>query len=252
VFLQVSCERDDLLAKYFPGGFESMQTATGTFVLIIAYLIGSSPFGLIIVKLATGQDVRKIQSGRTGGTNAMRAAGFWAGLATAILDLLKGACSVWLARWISPDLVWISVLAPIMVILGHNYSIFLIERSEDGHIRLRGGAGGAPSAGGAFALWPPVFLMILPIAGFILYFVGYASIATLSAPIITTLVFAIMARAGKLPWAFVAYGILAAIILAWSLRPNIKRLMNGTERLVGWRAKRAKAKEGNNSVSTNH
>ena len=228
-----------------------MQTGIGILVLIGAYLIGSIPFGLIIVKLSTGQDVRKIQSGRTGGTNAMRAAGLWAGVATAILDLLKGTFSVWLARWVTPDLVWIIVLAPIAVILGHNYSVFLIERDENGHFKMRGGAGGAPSAGGSLGLWPPVILFILPIAGFILYFVGYASVATLSAPIITTIVFAVMAWLGKLPWQYVAYGLLAEIILAWALRPNIKRLLNGTERLIGWRAKRAKAREQSSSEVVN-
>jgi len=217
-----------------------MQTGLGLLLLIISYLIGSIPFGLIIVKLRTGQDVTKIQSGRTGGTNAMRAAGLWAGIATAILDLLKAACSVWLARWLVPDLVWIHVLAPVCAILGHNYSIFLVERDKDGKIKFHGGAGGAPSAGGSFALWPPVLLIILPVAGFILYFVGYASVATLSAPIITTIVFALMAWAGKLPWEYSIYGILAGILLAWSLRPNIRRLMNGSERLIGLRAKKAK------------
>lgn len=214
-----------------------MQTGIGIFILIISYLLGSVPFGMIIVRLRTGQDVRDIQSGRTGGTNAMRAAGLWAGIATALLDLLKGAASVWLARWIVPDMIWIQVLAPVMIIIGHNYSIFLVQRNEDGKIQFHGGAGGAPSAGGSFALWPPVILFILPIAGFILYFVGYASVATLSAPIITTIVFAVLAWMGKLPWEYIVYGILAEILLAWSLRPNIKRLLNGTERLIGLRAK---------------
>jgi acyl phosphate:glycerol-3-phosphate acyltransferase len=220
-----------------------MQTGIGLLLLVISYLIGSIPFGLIIVKLRTGQDVTKIQSGRTGGTNAMRAAGLWAGVATAILDLLKAAGSVWLAKWLVPDLVWISVLAPVCAILGHNYSIFLVERDHNGKIKFHGGAGGAPSAGGSFALWPPLLLFILPIAGFILYFVGYASVATLSAPIITTVVFVIMAWVGKLPWEYSVYGILAGILLAWSLRPNIRRLINGTERLIGFRAKQAKVAE---------
>ena len=220
-----------------------MQTGIGILILIISYLIGSVPFGMIIVRLRTGQDVREIQSGRTGGTNAMRAAGLWAGIATAVLDLLKAAFSVWLARWIVPDIIWIQVLAPVMAILGHNYSIFLIDRNENGKLQFHGGAGGAPSAGGSFALWPPVILFILPIAGFILYFVGYASIATLSAPIITTVVFAVLAWMGKLPWEYVVYGILAEILLAWSLRPNIKRLLNGNERLIGLRAKRGKKQE---------
>lgn len=215
-----------------------MQTGIGILILIFSYLLGSVPFGMIIVRLRTGEDVRDVQSGRTGGTNAMRAAGLWAGIATAVLDFLKAACSVWLARWIVPDMVWIQVLAPVMVIIGHNYSIFLINRGENGKLQFHGGAGGAPSAGGSFALWPPVILFILPIAGFILYFVGYASVATLSAPIITTIVFAVLAWMGKLPWEFVIYGLLAEILLAWSLRPNIVRLLNGNERLIGLRAKR--------------
>jgi len=228
-----------------------MQTGIGIIVLIISYLIGSVPFGLILVKIKTGQDVRKIQSGRTGGTNAMRAAGLWAGVATALLDLLKGTVSVWLAKWFLPDMVWFHVFAPLMVILGHNNSIFLVERDEHGKIKFSGGAGGSPSAGGAMGLWPPVMLFILPSALFILYFIGYASLATLSAPFITTIVFAVLAWMGKLPWEYVVYGILAECLLAWSLRPNIKRLLNGTERLIGLRAKRAKtAKSPNKQVNS--
>jgi glycerol-3-phosphate acyltransferase PlsY len=229
------------------GGYEYMQTGFSIIILIISYFIGSIPFGLILVKIRTGQDVRQIQSGRTGGTNAMRAAGLWVGVATAILDLLKATCCVWLAKWIQPDMVWLHVFAPLMAILGHNYSIFLSERDEKGKIKLRGGAGGASSAGGSLGLWPPVFLFILPLALFILYFVGYASLATLSAPFITTVVFAVLAWMGKLPWEYVVYGFLAEVILAWALRPNIKRLFNGTERLIGLRAKLAKR-----SASSDH
>jgi len=219
-----------------------MQIGVGIIILIISYLVGSIPFGLILVKIITGKDVRDIQSGRTGGTNAMRAAGFWVGLATALLDVFKATCSVWAARWIVPELVWIHVLAPVMVIIGHNYSIYLIERNEDGKFRLRGGAGGASSAGGSMGLWPPAILFILPAALFILYFVGYASLATLSAPFITIIVFTALAWAGKLPWEYVGYGVLAQIILIWALRPNISSLLNGTERVIGRRAKKA-AKE---------
>ena len=215
-----------------------MQIAVGFGILIVSYLIGSIPFGLIIVKLTTGQDVREIESGRTGGTNAMRAAGFLVGATTVMLDVAKGAVSAWLAMWLVPDMIWITVLAPVMAIVGHNYSIYLIERDEQGRLRLHGGAGGATSVGGALALWPPVALFIVPIAGCILYFVGYASVATMSAPLITTVVFIVMAWMGKLPWEYVVYGILAELLLLYALRPNIRRLMNGTERLIGWRAKR--------------
>ena len=57
-----------------------MQTLIDIGTLVIGYIIGSIPFGLLIVKLKTGKDIRDVESGRTGGTNAMRAAGFWAGI----------------------------------------------------------------------------------------------------------------------------------------------------------------------------
>src|SRR5512136_461683 len=123
-------------------------------ILLAAYLFGSIPFGLIVVKLMTGKDIRTIASGRTGGTNAMRAAGPWAGILTAILDIFKAAATVWLARAFSSNL-WIHALAPIAAILGHNHSIFLLERGPEGRLHLRGGAGGAAAGGGAFGLWPP-------------------------------------------------------------------------------------------------
>ena len=62
-----------------------MQVLTYLLFLFFSYLLGSIPFGLILVRLKTGQDIRGIQSGRTGGTNAMRAAGFWVGLGWIIL-----------------------------------------------------------------------------------------------------------------------------------------------------------------------
>ncbi|MCB0120106.1 MAG: glycerol-3-phosphate acyltransferase, partial [Anaerolineales bacterium] len=62
-----------------------MQIVLDIVAVALAYVIGSVPIGLLIVKIVTGKDIRQIESGRTGGTNAMRAAGFWAGFATAML-----------------------------------------------------------------------------------------------------------------------------------------------------------------------
>lgn len=220
-----------------------MQTLLALGMLLVSYVLGSIPFGLVIVRLRTGKDIRNVESGRTGGTNAMRAAGLWAGVATAVLDFLKSAATVWLARAILPGNHWVEVLAPTLAVIGHNYSIFLVERSEKGRLRLRGGAGGAPATGGAFGLWPFSLLIILPVAGLLLFGVGYASLATLSVPVVTTLLFAYLALVGKVPWQYVLYGIMTAIILAIALRPNIRRLLNGTERVVGWRARKMKASE---------
>jgi len=113
-----------------------MQMLTGIGVVILGYILGSIPFGLLIVKMKTGKDVRNVESGRTGGTNVVRAAGFGAGLLTATLDILKGATSVWLAQALLPESHWIHVLTPLAAILGHNYSLFLIRRDENGKLRL--------------------------------------------------------------------------------------------------------------------
>ncbi len=210
--------------------------------LLAAYLIGSIPSGLIIVKLTTGKDVRRVESGRTGGTNVMRAAGFLAGLVTSLLDILKGAVATWLALWLLPSLPWVHILAPILAVLGHNYSIYLVERTPEGRLRLRGGAGGSPALGGIFGLWPPSILILVPVGALILFGLGYASVATLSVGLMAIVLFAIRAALGLSPWHYVLYGLLVEIPLLIALRPNIRRLLNGTERRVGWRAKRNQPK----------
>lgn len=210
---------------------------TGISIILASYLIGSVPYGWLVVKIFSGKDVRQIESGRTGGTNAMRAAGIGAGILTAILDILKGAASVWLAKAVT-DNVWLHILAPLAVILGNNYSIFLAERDANGRLRLRGGAGGAACVGGSLGLWAPSVLIILPLGALVFFGIGYASVTTMSAALIATVIFAVRAQLGLSPWQYILYGILAELLLLWALRPNIRRLKEGTERLHGWRAKR--------------
>lgn len=217
-------------------------------ILLVAYILGSIPFGLMIVRWRTGKDLRNVESGRTGGTNAMRAAGFPIGLLTVILDGLKGAGAVWMASAIGAG-AWITMLAPIAAVIGHNYSIFLIERRE-GRIHLGGGAGGATVVGGAVGLWPPSILIIFSLGALVWFGIGYASVATMSVAFFAIIVFLVRAIMGISPWAYVLYGVLAEILLVWALRPNIKRLREGNERLHGWRAKR-KQSNGSNQASTN-
>lgn len=209
-----------------------MLTLPDIGIAFLAYLIGSIPFGLLIVKLKTGKDIRNVESGRTGGTNALRAAGFWAGLLTALMDILKGAAVVWLARAYDPEHHLLHVIAPLAAILGHNYSIFLPERDEQGRlVRLRGGAGGAPSVGGALGLWAPSLLFILPLGALVFFTLGYASLTTMSVALFATIVFAVRASQG-MPWTDVLYGLAAEVLLIWALRPNIKKLVEGKERVV--------------------
>ena len=220
-----------------------MHLAILALLLLAAYLFGSIPFGLIVVRLINGRDLRTVESGRTGGTNAMRAAGPWAGVLTGILDVAKGAAAVWLARAVTP-LLWMQVLAPLAAIVGNNASVFLAERTPQGGLRLRGGAGGAAAGGGAFGLWPPVLLILLPLAFLVWYGIGYASLTTLSIALIVTVVFAVRAALGLSPWAYAIYGALAGLLLLIALRPNLRRLRAGTERLQGWRARHRARRQG--------
>jgi len=216
--------------------------------LILSYLVGSIPVGWIIVKLTTGRDIRLIESGRTGGTNVMRAAGFLAGLLTAVGDIVKGLSTSWIVAWLmpidSPLKVWVQVAAPLMAIMGHNYSIYLLERRSDGTLKLRGGAGGATCFGGALGLWSWSWAFILPVGVIVFFLIGYASVTTLSIALTATAIFAYLAIFRGYPWQFILYGIASLLILIWALRPNLKRLATGTERVVGLRAYLQKRKSG--------
>ncbi len=225
-----------------------MQILLGIGLVIFSYVIGSIPFGLLIVKLKTGKDIREIESGRTGGTNAMRAAGFWAGFATAMLDILKGATGAWLASWAMPENHWLHVFCALAAIIGHNYSVFLPNWDKNGKFTgFRGGAGGAPSVGGAMGLWAPSILIILPLGAITFFTVGIASVTTMAVAFFATIIFAVRASQGLMEWADVWYGVGAELLLIWALRPNIKKLFEGNERVVelslhGWLRKRKEIK----------
>ena len=228
-----------------------MQILIGIGAVILGYILGSIPFGLIIVKLKTGKDIRTVESGRTGGTNAVRAAGFGAGLLTAILDILKGAVAVWIAQALSPENHIIHVLAPVAAILGHNYSLFLIERDANGKLRFRGGAGGAPALGGAMGLWWPMFPIVFSAGVLVWFTVGIASVTTMIIGLVVTIVFAVRASQGLQDPIDIWYGVIAEILLLWALRPNIQKLLSGNERVIkyslnGWLRARKELKAESN------
>ena len=212
-----------------------------TLVLFGAYLIGSIPFGFILVKLIKGADIRTIQSGRTGTTNTLRAVGFVPALLTFLFDVAKGAVPVIIAK----DLPafgnpWLLILIPLLVIVGNNYSIFMFKRDEEGKLRYGGGAGGAACLGGAVGFWWPSGVIIILVGVLIYYFVGYASVGTMWVALGSSLIFTYRALFMGTPWAFVVFGLIAEGLLLISLRPNIQRLLDGTERIHGFRAKRLK------------
>jgi len=225
-----------------------MQILLDILAVVLGYVLGSIPFGLLIVKIKTGKDIRTVESGRTGGTNAARAAGFGAGLLTAIMDILKGAAAVWVAQALDPTNHVVHVLAPVFAILGHNYSFFLLERDANGKLKFRGGAGGAPALGGAMGLWLPMFPIAFGIGALIWFTIGIASLTTMAIGVIVIIIFGVRASLGLQDPIDISYGVIAELLLIWALRPNIKKLFAGNERVIntslnGWLRARRQAKQ---------
>jgi glycerol-3-phosphate acyltransferase PlsY len=213
---------------------------------VLGYLIGSIPIGMLIVRLTTGRDIRRVGSGRTGGTNAMRAGGALVGLATGILDVLKSFLAIEISRAVMPGFFWLDILVGLAAVLGHNYSLFSVDwkPTRFGKIPIfHGGAGGAPTLGVAMAFWFPSLLIILPIGLLVFLFLGYASVTTLVGGLAVIIIFSIRAVLGYSSKWYVVFGLVTTGLMILSLRPNIDRLIHGTERVVGLRAKWQKKAE---------
>ena len=203
---------------------------------LIGYILGAIPFGFLFVKFTKGIDLRDVGSGRTGGTNSLRAAGLGVGFLTFLMDVAKGAAGVWVATAVlsnvlSQDwLYWAATIAGVLAVVGHNWSVFL---------KFGGGAGTGPNIGWSMATWWPVGIISMIVGGALLLGVGMASVASLAVAAVIPLVFAIRYISGADPTiAYTVGGLVTAAIITWALRPNIKRILAGEERLVGPRAKR--------------
>ena len=157
--------------------------------------------------------------------------------------MLKSAGAVWIARYFIPDAFWLHVFAGFFAVIGHNFSIFLLEKDPEGKIKFGGGAGGTPAIGAIIGFWWPSVFILIPVGYLIVMVVGYASLATLSLPLIGSFILLIRFINSEQPWEYIFSGLLSEILIVWALLPNIKRLLNGTERLVGFRAKKKKQDE---------
>jgi len=196
--------------------------------LLVGYLLGSIPVGLLVARCLRGVDVRRVGSGRTGGTNVLRAAGWRAAVLTGVGDGLKALAAVQVARQLGGPPLMLA-LAGVAAVVGHNYSVFL---------RFRGGAGTMASIGGATGLW----LWSLPISLAVLFPVAlltrHASLGSIAVALMLPVLFAVRAALGLSPWAYVAHGLLTSALTLWALRPNIRRLLRGEERQIDLKAGR--------------
>jgi glycerol-3-phosphate acyltransferase PlsY len=190
--------------------------------VVLAYLLGSFPAGYLLGKL-WGVNVLFHASGRTGGTNVLRAAGAVAGLLTGALDIGKGFLAVWLAGQITGSPLAES-LAGGAVVLGHCYSVFL---------RFRGGGGVATSLGALGAIYLPLAVALLLLLVVVIALSRIASVGSLAVTTLQPISLLVLGLVGTLPLIYMLYGALAWIIIVCSHLPNIRRLIAGTERRLG-------------------
>lgn len=199
----------------------------------IAYLLGSIPFGYLLIKyiFTSGEDVREIGSGGIGATNVTRRAGRAAGLLTYVCDVSKGVAAVMLMRVVAnDDYVWIGAAA-VAAIVGHIFPVFL---------GFRGGKGVATGVGVYLAIAPYSVLATLVLWALIVYFTRYVSlgsiIATAAVPLWTLLFYGVLQPSPHLK-ALVIIGVVGCALIVAKHHENIHRLMRGRENKIGTRVK---------------
>jgi glycerol-3-phosphate acyltransferase PlsY len=194
-------------------------------MVVLAYLMGSFPAGFLLGRL-WGVNVLEWGSGRTGGTNVLRSAGVLPALITGAIDVGKGALAVWVAGQVAPEAhqAITEILAGVAVILGHNYSVFL---------GFRGGAGVGTSLGALSMIYWPAAVALLVLLLLIVAITRYASLGSLIVTTLMPVILLALAVTGTLPLAYICYGLLAWVIIVYEHRPNIRRLIEGTERRIG-------------------
>lgn len=192
-------------------------------VIIIAYLLGSIPFGYLIVRKKLGDDIRQTGSGGTGATNVSRRAGKGAGVITLVLDASKGSLAVLIAKGLTPNLDWIIAAAATAVIVGHMFPVWL---------GFRGGKGVA-TAVGVFLILAPVALLcagIIFVA--IVWLTRYVSLGSITAaatiPLFVWLQSVFVEPMAELKSLLIA-AIVGAVLIVFAHRGNIGRLARGTE-----------------------
>jgi glycerol-3-phosphate acyltransferase PlsY len=184
---------------------------------LIAYLIGGIPFGYLLVRAKTGEDVRSKGSGNIGATNVLRTTGRAAAVATLLLDIAKGSVAVWLAGKLTNESVAAMSLAALAVMAGHAYPVFL---------KFRGGKAVASFIGAFLVLTPLPLLASLALFVIVVAATRHISLGSIVA-------------AGSLPLAVyliqhpaapvLVASIVAGVFVIYRHASNIQRLRAGTE-----------------------
>jgi glycerol-3-phosphate acyltransferase PlsY len=181
---------------------------------LLSYLLGSIPFGYILVKLSEGKDIRSFGSGNIGATNVFRRNRL-SGVLTLILDAAKGYVAVVLAGWLGGDSTWLAAAA-VFAIIGHIFTPWL---------KFRGGKGVATGCGAYLALSPLALLTALGVFILILLLTRYISAASIGA----TALFPVWAYCYREPAPLLWGAVIGGVLIIAKHHQNIRRLLSGTE-----------------------
>lgn len=194
--------------------------------ILAAYLLGAVPFGYVLVKLKTGQDVRSAGSGNIGATNVLRTTGRAAAVATLVLDIGKGVFAVWLAdRLTDGNMGWMSAAA-LSVMAGHAYPVFL---------KFKGGKAVASFVGAFLYLTPIPLACVLVVFVVIVAYTRHISLGSIvGAGTFPLAVWLILHP----PRSVLAASIAAGAFIVWRHRQNIARLRAGTEHVFSFRSRK--------------
>ncbi|WP_064093384.1 glycerol-3-phosphate 1-O-acyltransferase PlsY [Rossellomorea aquimaris] len=187
-------------------------------ILVLSYLIGSIPSGLIVGKKFYGIDIREHGSGNLGGTNTFRTLGVKAGMIVSIMDILKGTLATLLPFLITSDVHML--LAGVFAVIGHMYPVFA---------NFRGGKAVATSAGVLLGYAPLLFLILLGVFFLALYISKYVSLSSMIAALVA---FTYTLFTGDIALIIVV-GVLALFVV-YRHRSNIVRIKNKTEPKIKW------------------
>jgi glycerol-3-phosphate acyltransferase PlsY len=190
-------------------------------VPLTAYLLGSIPFGLLIVKAIGGPDIRTTGSGNIGAANVTRTAGFLPGILTLALDASKGYAAVWLAaRWTGSNIRWM-MAAAILAVIGHMFPIWL---------GLSGGKGVATALGVFIPICPEAVALALVLWLAVVIFWRYSSLGSIVAAVALPVLVYILYAPRHAPPLFVTLGtVFISMLILFKHRGNIERLAAGNE-----------------------
>lgn len=197
----------------------ALEIAAFVAALLLAYLAGSIPFGLVVGKVFYHVDVREHGSGNVGTTNVFRVLGKKAGAVVLVGDMLKGFAPAFVAAHVFHLAPWITIFIAAAPVVGHMYSMFL---------KGSGGKGVATGAGVVLALVPLAFGIIILVWVLLTLTTRYVSLASLvAALLVPVLVFAF-----GYPLPYEIAGVLLTVVIFWAHRGNIRRLIAGNENRV--------------------